>query len=86
VSARRPRPVAEWASLGAAAGLAAMLFASRLPPGPEFLLPRRPGYALYRAAWALFAAPAGRAAFSTGVAALLAACAAGWARSERAHV
>lgn len=56
----------------AAAALSLMLFASRLPPGPGFLLPRRGGYALYRAAWALFAAPGGRALFSALVAALLA--------------
>lgn len=79
MSARRPRPVAETSSLVAAAALAAMLFASRLPPGPRFFLPRRGGYVLYRAAWALFAAPAGRAAFSAAVALLLAASAAGWA-------
>lgn len=73
----------------AAAVLSAMLFASRLPPGPDFLLPRRGGYALYRAAWALFDRPWGRAAFSVLVALLLAACAglvaASWRRSLRAR-
>lgn len=49
--------------LGAAA-LTAALFAARLPPGPEFLLPRRGGYWLYQAAWALLSSPGGRRAFS----------------------
>jgi hypothetical protein len=66
--------VAELAALVAAAALAAMLFASRLPPGPEFLLPRRGGFALYRAAWALFGVPGGRTVFSAAVALLLLAC------------
>lgn len=75
--------MAELAALGAAAALAAMLFASRLPAGPEFLLPRRGGYALYRAAWALFAARGGRAAFSALIALVLLACAAALALSLR---
>jgi hypothetical protein len=68
--------MAELAALGASAALAAMIFASRLPPGADFLLPRRGGFALYRAAWALFARPGGRAAFSAAAALLLLACAA----------
>jgi hypothetical protein len=68
--------VAELAALGAAAALAAMLFASRLPPSADFLLPRRGGFALYRACWALFSAFAGRAAFSAAAVVLLLACAA----------
>lgn len=66
--------MAELAALGAAAALAVMLFASRLPPGPEFFLPRRGGFALYRAAWALLGSPLGRAAFSTAVGLVLLAC------------
>lgn len=65
----------ELAAVGAAAALAAMLFASRLPPGAEFIVPRRGGFALYRAAWALFATPWGRTAFSAVIALTLAACA-----------
>ncbi|HXT00597.1 MAG TPA: hypothetical protein VN915_07980 [Elusimicrobiota bacterium] len=71
------------AALGAAAALAAMAFASRLPPGPEFLLPRRGGYALYAAAWRLFAAPHGRALFSALIAFVLLACAAAFAWALR---
>lgn len=59
----------------AAAALAAMLFASRLPPGGEFFLPRRGGYWLYRAAWALFSRAGGRLSFSLATTALLLACA-----------
>ncbi|MFI5350098.1 MAG: hypothetical protein ACHQ2Z_11175 [Elusimicrobiota bacterium] len=73
--------MAELAALGAAAALAAMLFASRLPPGPEFLLPRRGGYALYRAAWDLFGAHGGRESFSALIALVLLACAAALALS-----
>ncbi len=51
------------ALLGAAA-LTAALFVARLPPGPDFILPRRGGYGLYQAAWALLASPAARTAFS----------------------
>lgn len=54
--------------LGAAA-LTAALFAARLPPGPEFLLPRRGGYWLYQAAWAALGSPGGRRAFSALVSA-----------------
>lgn len=64
--------------LGAAA-LTAALFAARLPPGPEFILPRRGGFALYQAAWALLGSSGGRRIFSAlvcvaalGAAALLA--------------
>jgi hypothetical protein len=53
-----------------------MLFASRLPLGEEFLLPRRGGFALYRAAWALFSTTFGRAAFSVVVLLVLLASAA----------
>ncbi len=78
--------MAELAALGAAAALAAMLFASRLPPSPDFFLPRRGGFALYRAAWSLFGLPHGRALFSALVALLLLACAAALALSlRRAH-
>jgi hypothetical protein len=68
--------MAELAALGAAAALAAMLFASRLPPGPGFLLPRRGGYALYEAAWGFFATPSGRGVFSALIALALLLCAA----------
>lgn len=51
------------ALLGAAA-LTAALFVARLPPGPEFILPRRGGYGLYQAAWALLASPAARTGFA----------------------
>lgn len=68
--------MAELAALLASAALAAMLFASRLPPGADFFLPRRGGSGLYRAAWALFAAPGARTAFSAVVALVLLACAA----------
>lgn len=54
--------------LGAAA-LTAALFAARLPPGPEFLLPRRGGYWLYQAAWAALGTPGGRRVFSALVSA-----------------
>lgn len=63
----------ELAAFVAAAALAAMLFASRLPPGAQFIVPRRGGFFLYRAAWALFGAPWGRTAFSAVIAAALAA-------------
>ena len=78
--------MAELAALGAAAALAAMLFASRLPPGPVFLLPRRGGYSLYEAAWKLFGAPYGRALYSALVGLLLLVCAAALALAlRRAH-
>jgi hypothetical protein len=80
---RRFSPPAELAGLGAAAVLSAMLFASRLPAGGEFLLPRRGGYALYRAAWALFSTSGGRLAFSSAVLLLLLACAAALALALR---
>jgi hypothetical protein len=67
--------VAELAALGASAALAAMLFASRLPPSADFLLPRRGGFALYRACWVLFSTVAGRAAFSAAIVLLLLVCA-----------
>ena len=75
--------MAELAALGAAAALAAMLFASRLPPGPEFMLPRRGGYMLYRAAWSLFDRTYGRALFSALIALVLLACAAALGLSLR---
>ncbi len=56
--------MAELAALAASAVLAAMLFASRLPLGADFILPRRGGFALYRAAWAFLALPGGRTALS----------------------
>jgi len=68
--------MAELAALIASAALAAMLFASRLPPGAGFFLPRRGGFGLYRVAWALFAAPGTRTVFSAAVALVLLACAA----------
>jgi hypothetical protein len=78
--------VAELAALGAAAALAAMLFASRLPPGADFLLPRRGGFALYRAAWSFLGMPHGPAVFSALIALILLACAASLALSlRRAH-
>lgn len=78
--------MAELAALIGAAALAAMVFASRLPPGPGFLLPRRNGYALYEAAWRLFAAPSGRALFSALVGlALLISLAALTLALRRAH-
>ncbi|MBI4370901.1 MAG: hypothetical protein HY552_01245 [Elusimicrobia bacterium] len=62
------------APLAAAAALAAMLFVSRLPPSDAFFLPRRGGFWLYQAAWAMSATGRGRAIFSGVVAlALLAA-------------
>src|SRR6185312_5118937 len=61
----------ELAALIGAAALAAMVFASRLPPGPEFLLPRRGGYALYESAWSFFGSPHGRALFSALIVVLL---------------
>jgi hypothetical protein len=73
----------ELAALGAAAALAAMLFASRLPSGPEFLLPRRGGFGLYRAAWALFGARGGREVFSGLIVLVLIACAGALALSLR---
>lgn len=75
--------MAELAALAASAALAAMLFASRLPPGMDFFLPRRGGFGLYRAAWALFAAPGARTAFSAAVALALLACAAALAADLR---
>jgi hypothetical protein len=60
-----------------------MLFASRLPPGPEFILPRRGGYWLFQGAWSLFSRPAGRTVFSGCVVLLLAACAGALALSLR---
>ena len=75
--------MAELAALGAAAALAAMLFASRLPPGPEFLLPRRGGYFLFRDAWALLEMPHGRTLYSALIALVLLACAAAMALSLR---
>ncbi len=58
-------------ALLAAAALSAALFTARLPPGPEFLLPRRGGYALFQAGWALSASPAARLTFSIVVTAAL---------------
>lgn len=52
------------AGLLGAAALTAALFAARLPPGPEFLLPRRGGYWLFQGAWALLGSTGGRRAFS----------------------
>lgn len=75
--------MAELAALVASAALAAMLFASRLPPGADFFLPRRGGFGLYRAAWALFAAPGARTAFSAAAALVLLACAAAFAADLR---
>ena len=75
--------MAELAALGAAAALAAMLFASRLPPGPEFLLPRRGGFFLYTSAWRLFGAPYGRALFSALIGLALLLCAAALALALR---
>lgn len=56
------------AGLLGAAALTAALFAARLPPGPDFLVPRRGGYALYQAAWAVLGSAGGRRAFSMLVA------------------
>ena len=56
-------------ALLAAAALTAALFVARLPPGPDFILPRRGGYALYQAGWALAASPGARVTFSFIVAA-----------------
>lgn len=67
--------MAELAALAASAALAAMLFASRLPPDDGFLLPRRGGYLLFRAAWALLSTPEGRGAFSAAVVLVLLAAA-----------
>jgi hypothetical protein len=78
--------VGELAAAGAAAALAAMLFASRLPPGAQFIVPRRGGFALYRAAWALFATSWGRTAFSAVIALVLAACAGLFAAALRREV
>jgi hypothetical protein len=63
------------ALLGAAA-LTAALFAARLPPGPEFILPRRGGYGLFQAAWSLLASPGARTAFAALVTLAAAAAAA----------
>lgn len=57
-------------ALAAASALAAMLFASRLPPSPDHILPRRGGYLLFQGAWSLFSTPLGRGVFAvvtTGV-------------------
>lgn len=51
-------------ALVAAAALTAALFTARLPPGPDFLLPRRGGYALFQAGWALSASPTARLTFT----------------------
>ncbi|MDE2490706.1 MAG: hypothetical protein KGM24_07650, partial [Elusimicrobia bacterium] len=74
------------AALGAAGVLAAMLFASRAPAGADFLLPRRGGWALFRAVMAVNASPAGRLAFELLAALALLACAAGAALSLRRAV
>lgn len=59
--------MASLAALGASLSLALMLFASRLPPGPDFFLPRRGGYGVYQAAWALLGTMMGRRLFSWGI-------------------
>ncbi|MFI5346870.1 MAG: carboxypeptidase-like regulatory domain-containing protein [Elusimicrobiota bacterium] len=74
------------AALGASATLAAMLFASRLPLGADFILPRRGGFALYRFAWAFLARPGGRMAFSAAVVVLLILCGTGLGRSLKRAV
>lgn len=74
------------AAFGAAVVLAGMLFASRLPPGADFFLPRRGGYWLYRAAWSLFSRPGGRLFFAVTVSFLLLACGTLLARSLRLAV
>lgn len=51
-------------ALAAAAALTAMLFASRLPLSPDYLLPRRGGYPLFLGAWSLFSSPLGRGVFA----------------------
>lgn len=78
--------MAELAALAGAAAFAAMVFASRLPSGQEFLLPRRGGFFLYTSAWRLFYAPRGRELYSVLVALVALACAAAflWAL-RRAH-
>ncbi|MDX6768539.1 MAG: hypothetical protein SF051_03340 [Elusimicrobiota bacterium] len=55
------------AALLGAVALTAAAFASRLPAGPDFILPRRGGYALFQAAWALLGTPASRTAFAAAV-------------------
>ncbi|OGS39712.1 MAG: hypothetical protein A2506_03845 [Elusimicrobia bacterium RIFOXYD12_FULL_66_9] len=55
----------------AAAALAAMLFASRLPISPDYLLPRRAGYFLFEDAWVLFSSPLGRGIFTAATLGLL---------------
>jgi len=70
----RRRALAPAACAGAA--LAAMLFASRLPASLDFILPRRPGWPMFAAAFEALSAPAFQAVYSA-LAALLLAGAAG---------
>ncbi|UPT73712.1 MAG: hypothetical protein M0D55_17960 [Elusimicrobiota bacterium] len=60
-----------WPALGAGAALAAMIFASRLPPTLDFILPRRAGWALYSGAFDLLSRPGARTAFSAAAVLLL---------------
>lgn len=57
-------------ALGAGAALSAMIFASRLPPTLDFIVPRRAGWAAFSAAHAALGRPGFRFAFTVAVALL----------------
>lgn len=85
MKSRRAALLPDDAALAAAAAAvtaAAMTFVSRLPPGPEFILPRRGGFPLFRAGWAAAATPGRRGAFSVLCAAALFSAAAAFVRSS----
>lgn len=67
--ARRALPPA----LGLSVALSAMVFASRLPPTLDFILPRRAGWTLFASAFELLSRPYWRAAFTIAVTLLAAA-------------